>query len=56
MKALALIALALALEGGFLLTLASAPGEAPQAGAVARAHPVEVAATPGAFAGAPGAR
>lgn len=53
MKALALIALALALEGGFLLTLASAPGAAPQAGGAARAHPVEVAATPGAFAGVP---
>ena len=53
MKALALIALALALEGGFLLTLASVPSGRPQAVEAAGAQPVAVAATPAAFAGVP---
>ena len=45
MKALALIALALALEGGFLLTLTTGPGGAAAPGAEA-ASPVAVASGP----------
>ena len=51
MKALALIALALALEGGFLLTLSAGPtGAAAPAAEAARASPVAVASG-SAFAG-----
>ncbi len=47
MKALALIALALALEGGFLLTLAAGPGGASAPAPEARrASPVAVASGP----------
>jgi hypothetical protein len=58
MKALTLIALALALEGGFLLTLAAGGAAAPAAEAArARPAPVAVAAGPDDLAGqAPHAR
>ncbi|HEU4382694.1 MAG TPA: hypothetical protein VFR85_04245 [Anaeromyxobacteraceae bacterium] len=45
MKALALIALALALEGGFLLTLAAGPGAAAPAAEASRASPLAVASS-----------
>ncbi len=52
MKALALIALALALEGGFLLTLATAPGGgAAPAAEASRAATAAVAMGHGAFVG-----
>jgi hypothetical protein len=51
MKALALIALALALEGGFLLTLAAGPGAAAPTAEARRASPVAVASGPASFAG-----
>ena len=50
MKAIVLIALALALEGGFLLTLAAGPGAAAPAAEASRARPVAVAAGPAALA------
>jgi hypothetical protein len=57
MKALALIALALALEGGFLLSLAVGPSGAPAPAAeVARPPAVAVAASPGMAGHEAGAR
>lgn len=49
MKALVLIALGLALEGGFLLTLAAGSSQAPAAQAAG--SPMVVASAPGSFAG-----
>lgn len=46
MKALTLIALALALEGGFLLTLAAGGAAVPAKAVQARPAPVAVAAGP----------